>query len=219
MAGYWDRRYSEDPEAFGREGSSLARAALGPLLRDAAGGRLVELGCGAGRDLCYFAQHGFVVEGCDSSAVAARLANRRLAELREDAPLVALVRDVDAIEFLAAYPPGAADVVFSNLYLNLEVDPARLRRVMEGIARALRPRGWNILSVRSTSDAWLGRGVLLGPQVVDPGESRPPLRFFTEADVRALAAPLFEVVSLREHPDGDADFPVVVWSAMLQRRD
>jgi SAM-dependent methyltransferase len=216
--GYWDELYRSDPDYFGPAASSLARSSLGVLTREASGARLIELGCGTGRDLCYFAQHGFQVRGCDLSEVAARIANARLASLRDQVPPAQWVRVADTLEYLQNEPPGSAEVVYSNLYLNLEVEEDRLARLIAAAARVLRPEGWLILSVRSTTDPWFGRGEPRGDRVFVPGEGRPPLRFFAEGDVRRLAGTEFEVVTLREHPDGDPEFPIVVWSATMRRR-
>jgi SAM-dependent methyltransferase len=215
---YWDEVYRSDPDFFGGTASSLARSAVGPISRDSTGRRLVELGTGTGRDLCYFAQHGFDVAGCDLSDVAARTANERLAALRGEVPPTAHVRRVDAIEFLRELGPREVDVVYSNLYLNLETEEGRVVAIYREAARVLRPSGWFVLAVRSAADSWSARGTPLRPRVVDPGDGRPPLRFYEERELREYARPSFEVVTLREHPEGDPEFPIVVFSVSMRRR-
>jgi SAM-dependent methyltransferase len=216
---YWDRLYLGDPDYFGPQASPLARASLGPLAREGGGGRLVELGCGTGRDLCYFAQHGFRVEGCDLSPVAARLANERLARLRGEASPVAHVRAEDARSYLGRLGDREIDVVYSNLYLNLEMEESVPFVLLREVYRVLRPSGWCIFSVRSHRDPWYGVGTPIGPDRFDPGDGRPPLRFYSEAQVRSMLGEGFLVVSLREHPDGEPEFPISVVSAVAQRRD
>ncbi len=216
---FWDRTYRVDPDFFGTMASSLARSSLGFLLREAAGGSVVELGTGTGRDLLYFAQNGFEVAGCDSSAVAAREANRRISALREEVPPRTRVAAQDALDFLRTRPPADAHAVYSNLYFNLETDPARLPRLFSAIAHVVRPGGWNVFSVRSVADPWYGRGRPEGADTFDPETGNPPIRYFDEASLRRLIEPEFRVLSLREHPDGAPEFPVVVWSAVTQLRD
>jgi SAM-dependent methyltransferase len=215
---FWDRTYRKDPDFFGAAASSLARSSLGLLLRESTGGSVYELGTGTGRDLCYFAQHGFEVAGCDLSPVAAREANRRIAALREEVPPLARVVAQEALAALAGPPAGSADVVYSNLFFNLEADPERLARSFQTVARHLRSGGWHIFSVRSVGDPWFGRGRPLGAATFEPAPGQPPLRFFDEASVRALVDPQFRVLSLREHPEGAPEFPVVLWSAVTQLR-
>jgi SAM-dependent methyltransferase len=215
---FWDRTYRDDPDFFGAAASSLARSSLGALLRDVAGGTIYELGTGTGRDLCYFAQHGFDVAGCDTSPLAARASNVRLSALRDEVPPLARVRPVDALTGLGGRSAGGTDVVYSNLFYNLEADAARLPRLFQAVARVLRPGGWHIFSVRSVTDPWYGRGRRLGPDTFEPAAGNPPLRFFDEPSLRQLAAAEFDVLTLREHPDGGPEFPVVLWSAVTHRR-
>jgi SAM-dependent methyltransferase len=214
---FWDRTYLQDPDFFGSGASSLARTSLGLLSREVPGGSVLELGCGTGRDLCYFAQHGFEVAGCDRSSIATRHANLRLSALRDEVPPRARVVMRDALEFLAELPEGRMDVVYSNLFYNQEVDERRLRAMFHGVARALHPQGFHLFAVRSTTDPWYGRGTPRGGDVFDPGASSPPLRFFDEASLRELLGGEFTLESLREHPDGGRDFPLVVWSAVSRR--
>ncbi len=218
IRGYFDSIYSEDPDYFGPTASSFARMAVGLLLRERPGGRVAEIGCGTGQDLAYFAAHGFEVEGCDLSSVACRRANERLAALRGEVPPLEHVRPADGLSFLEGLPAGSLDAAYANLYLNLEVDDAHRALTTRAIGRALRPGGWWFVRARSTADPGVGRGLRLGPGLVDPGGGRPPLRFYTFTELSGLAGDTFEAAYLREHPDGEPDFPVVVWDGVFRRR-
>ncbi len=215
---FWDRTYREEPDFFGSGASSLARSSLGRLAREYPGGTIVELGCGSGRDLCYFAQHGFEVSGCDLSSVAAREANRRISALREEVPPRARVVSQDALEFLSRQPEGRTDAVFSNMFFNQETNGERLLRLFRSVAHVLPEGGLHLFTVRSITDPWYGKGTPRGVDVFEPGGGSPPLRFFDEPSLRTLTAGEFSVDSLREHPDGGPDFPVVLWSAVTRRR-
>jgi SAM-dependent methyltransferase len=217
-AEFWDRIYAGNPDFFGPAASSLARSSLALMQREVPGATLVELGCGTGRDLVYFAQHGFAVRGCDLSPVAVRTANVRLAMARDERVPTAHASETDALTLLESLPAGGTDAVYSNLYLNLEVDDGRLPLLAEAIARVVRPDGFHLFSVRSTHDPWFGRGRSLGPGTFDPGPDGPPLRFFTESDLRRFHEPAFEVLSLREHLEGAPEFPVTLLSGAARRR-
>lgn len=70
----WDEKFAEKPDEwfFGREPSEMARLTL-QYWRQARGearGRVLDLGCGEGRDAVYFAGHGFEVTAVDGSANA-----------------------------------------------------------------------------------------------------------------------------------------------------
>lgn len=69
--GRWNRMFAENPADwfFGREPSEMARLTLQywRQLRGESSGRVLDLGCGEGRDSVYFARHGFAVTSVDSS--------------------------------------------------------------------------------------------------------------------------------------------------------
>jgi len=95
-----------------------------------AGGRILDAGCGVGRDALAFAERGFMVVGFDASAEMARLARERvrnLAEIRhmrfED---VAWQEEFDGIWACASL---------------LHVSPATFPDVASRLANALRPGG------------------------------------------------------------------------------
>ncbi|MBI4242345.1 MAG: class I SAM-dependent methyltransferase [Candidatus Rokubacteria bacterium] len=80
MRSPWAREYRRTPETYiwGTEPSSFARR-VAALLPSAA--RVLDLGCGEGRDSVYFAAQGFHVVGVDASRAGIAKA-RRLAEAR-----------------------------------------------------------------------------------------------------------------------------------------
>lgn len=76
----WAREYGRTPQRYiwGTEPSSLAREVSGVV---PPGGRVLELGCGEGRDSVFFAGQGFAVTGVDISRAGIAKAER-LAEAR-----------------------------------------------------------------------------------------------------------------------------------------
>ena len=71
----WAREYVRRPKDYiwGKEPSSFARE-VSALLPP--GARVLDLGCGEGRDSVFFAARGFVVTGVDASAAGLRKAER-----------------------------------------------------------------------------------------------------------------------------------------------
>jgi len=71
----WHQKYRETPGEYiwGTEPSSFAREAAELLPQ---GARVLELGCGEGRDCVFFGSRGFDVVGVDSAAAGIRKAER-----------------------------------------------------------------------------------------------------------------------------------------------
>jgi len=75
----WDLEYRRTPDSYvwGTEASALAVELAG---RVPAGARVIDLGCGEGRDSVFFAQRGFQVTGVEASAAGLRKAERLAGE-------------------------------------------------------------------------------------------------------------------------------------------
>src|SRR5262249_61919566 len=81
MQNRWVREYARTPERYiwGKAPSGFAREIADRLTPSA---RVLDLGCGEGRDSVYFASRGFEVTGLDVSADAVAK-GRRLADERQ----------------------------------------------------------------------------------------------------------------------------------------
>jgi SAM-dependent methyltransferase len=112
------------------------------------GGRILDLGCGYGRDGRLFCARGFRVAGVDASEEAIRKARQFVPEGNFD------VMDVRALTF----PDASFDVVFANFLIHLFVDPVDRARITSEAARVLVPGGIALFTVASTEDADFGKG-------------------------------------------------------------
>ena len=204
---FWDGRFGEDPDHMGESVSPLLRIALDQLEADGRGRRLVELGCGAGRDLVEFVARGYTVAAIDVSHVAVRAARRRSMDApRPDGVPRPIIDHGEALEFLATQPEASADAVYSNLFLTMGSPARHVTRVFGEIARVLRPGGLHLFSVRATDDAWFGRGRRLAPSVFDLAPDGPPVRFYDEAELRRRTRGRFVRVFQSEGSEGSGRF-------------
>ena len=130
-------------------------------LGDVAAKRILEIGCGQGRDAIAFARVGLDVVALDHSSVAldhARAAYDRERESMQD-------RDADRIEWRphdygergVLIDTEPFDAVYSHLSLHYFSDKAT-RRLFEDIKRALRPGGLLFFTVRSRDDVLFHEG-------------------------------------------------------------
>jgi SAM-dependent methyltransferase len=100
--------------------------------------RVLEAGCGSGRNLVYFLRSGFDVYACDRDSAAVEAARRLAADL---APQLAAdhfqVAEVDALP----WPNAGMDAVISSAVLHFARDEEHFDRMLREMWRVLRPGG------------------------------------------------------------------------------
>jgi len=100
--------------------------------------RLLDAGCGGGRNLIYFLRSGFDVSGVDES-------NRSITQVRELAATLApkLPPDnfrVEAVEQMS-FEDASFDIVISSAVLHFASDEAHWQRMVDEMWRVLKPGG------------------------------------------------------------------------------
>jgi SAM-dependent methyltransferase len=109
-AAAWDRYWAEVPRAAEARPGGFTRWAVSFLQR-AGVRRVLDLGCGAGRDLRYLLDLGFDATGVDASPRAVALAERAVASLADGARRRGRVVRADLLDFLGSADGGAYDAV------------------------------------------------------------------------------------------------------------
>ena len=136
----YDAWYAGEGYYWGRNPSSICNRVIEAIpVRPGFRPRLLDLGCGEGRNAVYFAQHGFEVVGVDASPVGLEKMRRFAKEsgVKVDALLA------DLTEFT---PPGAFDVVFSTGALH-HLPPAIRQDRFEVFKACTAPGGITAMSV------------------------------------------------------------------------
>ena len=139
VAGWYDRRAA----SFAAATADLDRAEACArfLARVPAGGRILDAGCGAGRDSARFLAGGYAVTACDLSPEMARLA-------RERTGLAVLVADFTA----PAWGPAFHGVWAMASLLHLP--RAAVGAAVAGLVRALLPGGVLLASGKHGDREW-----------------------------------------------------------------
>lgn len=179
--------------AYGRDPCELAKwavfhRAIPPT------SRILEPGCGTGRNSIFFAKNGLRVTGVDSSENALKIADE---EARKAGVEISWVL-ADITNIKAEFKDAVFDAVFSNYCLHLLSEPERYAAVGE-INRLLVVGGIVVASLLSTEDDGFRKGREVAPNTyeVDPeGEPGKIHYFFTEAAARLLFSK-FDILELQ----------------------
>jgi SAM-dependent methyltransferase len=125
-------------DEFFADGSRMVEQAMLWLGTDVERGRMLEVGCGAGRTLVPFAQRFEFVEGVDISP--------RMVEAARDRglPENVRVRATDG-ESLQPFEDSSFDFVFSEHVFQHIADQAVIARYLDEVGRVLKPEGVALL--------------------------------------------------------------------------
>jgi len=148
----WDERYSSEDYAYGTAPNDFLVSAARHL---PAGGRVLCLGEGEGRNAVWLAKQGYAVRGLDASAVGLAKAQRLAA--REGVTIETEHRDLAEADLGESVWDGIV-TIFCHL-------PPPLRRQVHAAAvRALRPGGIFLLEAYTPAQLVFATG---GPPVVE----------------------------------------------------
>ena len=106
--------------------------------RLAPGTRILDVGCGSGRNLVYLLRAGHQVFGVDPHPGSIQAVQQLASRLAPDLPLANF--RVEAIE-QSSLPDAFADVVLSSAVLHFARDDAQFNAMLRGTWRVLRPGG------------------------------------------------------------------------------
>lgn len=193
---YWDGWYGSDRTPT--HASTFAEFCC-PYLTP--GGRLIDLGCGNGRDTDYFGNLGFSVLGVDYSQVAIRNNQRR-----NRRPNV----NFAVADFTSMTDLGQFDTIYSRFSLHA-VDAPTEQRLLSWCVQHLNPGGRFCVEARSTNDPLLTRGQRLSPTENYLDHYRRFLDYpqFTRQIADLGLRILFQIEAADLSPWGD-DNPVVI---------
>ena len=117
------------------------------------GMRVLDAGCGGGRNVQYLLREGYEVFGVDVSAEAVAAVRKMASELAPTLPAENFqVAGVEAMPF----PDEFADLVVCHSVMHFAQDEAQLKAMVQGLWRVLRPGGMLFCRLASTIGATPG---------------------------------------------------------------
>jgi SAM-dependent methyltransferase len=186
----WDKVYSNDSAFFGKEPSDFAQKCYSDFKRYNVK-RLLELGCGQGRDTIFFASNGLDVHAVDSSKVAIENINQKMRgkniclhlshfEVRQTLPF-------DSTHF---------DAVYSHMFYNMRFIDEELKFLFKESSRVLKNNGLLYFSVRSDKDVLYNKGKKIDSNIYEIIGFQ--IRFFTKPQIKSFLSNHFEIKNIEE---------------------
>jgi len=186
----WDKVYSNDSAFFGEEPSDFAQKCYSDFKRYDVK-RLLELGCGQGRDSIFFAFNGLDVYAIDSSKVAIENINQKIKgknialhlshfEVRQDLP----------------FDSNYFDAVYSHMFYNMRFTDEELSYLFKESSRVLKNNGFLCFSVRSDKDVFYNKGKKIGSNIYEINGFQ--IRFLTKMQIKSFLSDYFEIKNIEE---------------------
>lgn len=207
----WDTTYASKPDFFGDAPSDLAFRAV-DIFRKHGCRKVLELGCGQGRDTCLFAKEGFHVIALDYSESG-------ICQMREKAKSMCMEDVVECVcQDLRAgipLPDGSVDAVYSHMLFTMELWEKEIQFILDECRRVLRPGGLNLYSVRNDHDPHFQKGPHKGEDMW-----QNPIGFvvhyFSEEKIKRLANG-YEIIHVREFDDPSPPFTKKLYEVLLKK--
>ncbi len=151
---HWDSTYAKRADFFGVEPSDFGVRAAATLEQHGLR-RILELGCGQGRDTFLFLQRGFEVTALDYAETGLRQMQEKAKALGVDRLLTLQPCDMRAG---LPFADQSFDGCFSHMFFTMQLTEKELERIFREVLRILKPGGLNIYSVRNTHDPHFQKG-------------------------------------------------------------
>ena len=191
VSGIWDKVYSNDSSFFGEEPSNFALICYEDFIKYRVK-RVLELGCGQGRDTIFFASHDLDVCAIDSSKVA-------IESLKQSVGIENISIKLRQFDARQGIPFGNKyfDAVYSHMFYNMRFTDMELSFLFEESSRVLKNNGLLYFSVRSDNDVLYTKGMKIDSNIYEIDGFQ--IRFFTKPQIKSFLSDYFEwfIISFR----------------------
>ena len=191
MSNIWDKIYSHDLAFFGEDPSDFAQRCYSYFKKYGVK-RILELGCGQGRDTIFFASHDLDVCAIDSSKVA-------IESLKQSVGIENISIKLRQFDARQGIPFGNKyfDAVYSHMFYNMRFTDVELSFLFEESSRVLKNNGLLYFSVRSDNDVLYNKGMKIDSNIYEIDGFQ--IRFFTKPQIKSFLSDYFEwfIISFR----------------------
>lgn len=193
---HWENMFAQNADMFGAEPSVPARKAAALFKRENKV-RILELGCGQGRDTLFFATEGFQICALDYSS-------QGLPAIRTKAATLGLTQSVSTLQHDVRQPlpfdGGFFEGCYSHMLYCMALTTGELDCLSKELLRVLKPGGLNYYTARSTNDAHYRTGIHHGEDMWEIGGGFI-VHFFSRDKVEHLADG-YDIISVEEIDEG-----------------
>lgn len=186
----WDKVYSEDSTFFGEEPSNFSQICYRDFRKHHIK-KLLELGCGQGRDTFFFASHEVDVYAIDSSKVAIESLKQKIGKENISIKL----RQFDARQGIP-FGNKYFDAVYSHMFYNMRFTDDELKFLFKESSRVLKNNGLLYFSVRSDKDVLYNKGKKIDDNIYEINGFQ--IRFFTKEQIESFLVSYFEIKNIEE---------------------
>ncbi len=195
MSSFWDRIYQTDNSFFGQEPSNFALFCYNDYMKEKNHvKKIVELGCGQGRDTLFFASKRIDVTALDFSSIAIKGLVKHAKEMKLLDKIHASI--FDPRNKRIPFSKDEFDAVYSHMFFNMRFTCEQLKFMFQEIRRILKNDGFNFFSVRNHDDKSYGQGKQIDNEIYDINGFQ--IRFYTKQHVKTLVKEGFEILDIKE---------------------
>lgn len=207
---YWNALYAKK-NYFGEGPTKLARLAE-KLFQEKNTQKILEVGCGQGRDAIYFSQLGFDVHAFDISPNAIQ----SILSVKEELNLKKLnVFEHNVINPLT-FPDEHFDFVYSNLALQF-FELNSLSKILKNISQVMKKNSSFLLSTKKEGDKYYKTGTKINDYAY---EYKGITRYFHPLeDLKSIISEQFDIVNIESDRHENLDSSVSVWWKILLEKN
>jgi SAM-dependent methyltransferase len=201
--------YQSTADFFGHEPSEFGTGAMRTFLANGAK-KILELGCGQGRDTLHFLKHGLEVIAYDYSETC-------LNQLMDKAKKMGLDKNltVEHHDLRKGIPllDESIDACFSHMFFTMHLNENELALIFKECHRILKHGGMNIYSVRNVHDPHFKKGIHRGEDMWE-NQMGFVVHFFSMDKIQRLAVG-YDLLYTKEFDDNSPPFTKKLYEVVL----
>jgi cyclopropane fatty-acyl-phospholipid synthase-like methyltransferase len=206
--GYWQGLYSV-PNFFGEGPTKLAMTSYEVMLKNNTK-KILELGCGQGRDCIFFAEKNFMVTASDLSPEAIDFV-KKTSEEKKLTNLNAFVQDLkEDFQFTEKF-----DCIYSNLVFQF-FNEKGLADIIRKVSLCLKENGLFIFSTKKPGDKYYKVGEKISENAY---KTKGVVRYFFEKEViQDLVQKEFKIENFENESHVNLDKTISSWWYLISRK-